>query len=118
MIDVLVMDDDQDIQMMIQAILKYHGLAVKASSNSHLMYELLDETSPRVILMDMLLSGVDGREICRELKSRPGTKDIPVIMISAHPDAEVTCRAAGANDFIAKPFEIELLISKVRSYLV
>src|SRR5689334_383244 len=105
-IDVLVMDDDQDIQMMIQAILKFHGFAVKASSNSQMIYQLLDESKPRVILMDMLLSGVDGREVCRELKSKEDTKNIPVIMISAHPDAEVTCRAAGANDFIAKPFEI------------
>ncbi|MEO6037316.1 MAG: response regulator [Saprospiraceae bacterium] len=116
-IDVLIIDDDQDIQMMIQAILKFHGLSVKASSNSQMMNQLLNESVPKVILMDMLLFGMDGREICRELKSRRDIQDIPIIMMSNHPDAEITCRAAGADDFLVKPFEIMTLIAKVKGFL-
>lgn len=116
-IDVLILDDDQDIQMMIQAILKFHGFNVKTSSSSQMTNQLVNESAPKVILLDVMLYGMDGREICRELKSRRDVKDIPIIMTSNHPDAEVTCRAAGADDFLPKPFEVATLIEKVKGFL-
>jgi DNA-binding response OmpR family regulator len=67
--------------------------------------------------VDVLLSGKDGREIVRYLKSQEETKHIPIIMFSAHPSSEETAREAGANDFLAKPFEIDELLAKVANYL-
>jgi DNA-binding response OmpR family regulator len=64
-------------------------------------------------LLDVLLSGKDGRTIARQLKSQEDTKHIPIIMFSAHPSAEQTAREAGADDFIAKPFEIDDLLEKI-----
>ena len=115
--DVLVMDDDVDIQQMIQSILVYYRYSVRTSSNVTTTHQLLQSSSPSLILMDMLLSGADGREICRLLKSQDDTKHMPIVMMSAHPDAEVTCKAAGADDFLAKPFEIDALIGKIKYYL-
>jgi DNA-binding response OmpR family regulator len=67
--------------------------------------------------VDVLLSGKDGREIVKHLKSQEETKHILVIMSSAHPSAEQTAREAGAEDFLAKPFEIDELLAKVAKYL-
>jgi CheY-like chemotaxis protein len=55
----------------------------------------------------MLLSGRNGIDICEALKSNPAVAVIPLIMMSAHPDAKQICQAAGADDFIAKPFEVK-----------
>lgn len=115
--DVLVMDDDIDIRQMIQSILQFYNYSVITSSNLSSTHQLLETTVPNIILMDMLLSGADGRDICRSLKSDSKTKHIPIVMISAHPDAEITCKAAGANDFLAKPFEIDALIGKIKYFL-
>ena len=115
--DVLVMDDDVDIQQMIQSILTYYNYSVRTSSSLSVTNHLLRTTTPSMILMDMLLSGADGREICRLLKGQDDTKHIPIVMISAHPDAEVTCKAAGADDFLAKPFDIDDLLGKIRKHL-
>ena len=72
---------------------------------------------PDVILLDMLLSGKDGREIVKYLKSQEKSKPIPVIMFSAHPGAEETAHQAGADNFVAKPFEIDALLEKIAEYL-
>ncbi len=70
-----------------------------------------------MILLDVLLSGKDGREIVKYLKSQDETRYIPVIMFSAHPSAEETARKAGADDFIAKPFDIDELLVKIAHYI-
>ena len=67
--------------------------------------------------MDMLLSGADGTDICRRLKHDMKTSSIPILMFSAHPTAKETCLAAGADDFISKPFEMNDMISKVDFFL-
>jgi DNA-binding response OmpR family regulator len=67
--------------------------------------------------MDMLLSGMDGTDICKRIKSDREKNSMPVLMFSAHPTARETCLAAGADDFIPKPFEMNDLIAKVNSLL-
>ena len=67
--------------------------------------------------MDMLLSGADGTDICRRLKKDLKTSSIPILMFSAHPTAKETCLAAGADDFISKPFEMNDMIGKVEFFL-
>lgn len=72
--------------------------------------------APDVIILDLLLSGKDGRHICLELKNVPLLKSIPVIMMSAHPGANISAKKAGANDFIAKPFEIDNLLETIKNF--
>ena len=115
--DVLIVDDDMDIRLMMQSILKYQGYKTKVCSSADQMYAMLKEVKPGLIIMDMLLSGTDGREICKNLKSTDLTKNISVLMISAHPDAEQTCKLAGADAFLEKPFEIDMLLDKVSALL-
>ena len=114
---ILVVDDEPDILEFIQVILEEEGYGVLTSDKGEFLEQLHNGGLPDLILVDVLLSGKDGREIVKHLKSQEETKHIPVIMCSAHPSAEQTAREAGAEDFIAKPFEIDLLLTKISTYL-
>ncbi|MEO5944267.1 MAG: response regulator [Ferruginibacter sp.] len=116
-VDVLVVDDDPDLCMLMQSMLKFSGYVTKGCNNPLYLEKVLETTEPRMILMDMLLSGADGRDVCKALKSNENTKDKKIMMISAHPDAEVTCRDAGADEFLGKPFDIDVFIKKVEGIL-
>lgn len=114
---ILVVDDEPDILEFLQVILEEEGYAVLTSEKGEFLEQLHNGGLPELILVDVLLSGKDGREIVKHLKSQEETKQIPVIMFSAHPSAEYTAREAGAEDFIAKPFEIDELLAKIANYL-
>jgi DNA-binding response OmpR family regulator len=114
---ILVVDDEPDILEFLQVILEEEGYAVLTSEKGEFLEQLHNGSLPELILVDVLLSGKDGREIVKHLKSQEETKPIPVIMFSAHPSAEQTAREAGAEDFIAKPFEIDELLAKIGNYL-
>jgi DNA-binding response OmpR family regulator len=110
---ILVVDDEPDILEFVQAILEDEGYTVATTSKGEYVETLHNGGLPNLILLDVLLSGKDGRTIARQLKSQEDTKHIPIIMFSAHPSAEQTAREAGADDFIAKPFEIDDLLEKI-----
>ena len=114
---ILVVDDEPDILEFLEVILEEEGYAVLTSDKGEFLEQLHNGGLPDLILVDVLLSGKDGREIVKHLKSQEETKPIPVIMFSAHPSAERTAREAGAEDFVAKPFEIDELLAKVAKYL-
>ncbi len=72
---------------------------------------------PDLIILDVLISGHDGRTFCKQLTTNKATKNIPVIMFSVHPGAAVTIVDYGADDFISKPFDVNDLIQKVTTQL-
>ena len=104
---ILVVDDDPDILDFLQLILEEEGYTAVTIDKAEYMEKLHEGGLPDLILLDVLLSGKDGREIVKHLKNEEETKRIPVIMFSAHPGAEETSRQAGAEDFLAKPFEVD-----------
>lgn len=116
-LDVLLVDDDKDICVMVEAILKFAGYKVQSCSFPDQLQQIFSTSIPRLLLMDMLLSGTDGRDVCRRVKSDPLTAGVKVIMMSAHPDADKSCREAGADDFISKPFDMDHFIAKVKGQL-
>ena len=113
----LVVDDEQDILEFLKVILEDEGYIVVTTDKDDYLEGLNNDTPPDLILLDLLLSGKDGREIVKHLKMQENTKHIPIIMFSAHPGAQETTRQAGADDFVAKPFEIDLLLSKIKQHL-
>ena len=115
---ILVVDDEPDILEFLQVILEEEGYTVVTTTKGEFVEKLHDGGLPELILLDVLLSGKDGREIVKQLKRQEETRHIPVIMFSAHPSAEETARLAGADDFVAKPFEIDILLIKVARYLL
>ena len=114
---ILVLDDDPDICTMIKMVLDYHGYAATDADSEEKARKILATEDVDLIIMDMLLSGSDGTDICRRLKQEKKTSSIPILMFSAHPNAKEICLEAGANDFISKPFEMTDLIEKVGFFL-
>jgi DNA-binding response OmpR family regulator len=114
---ILVLDDDPDICTMIKMVLDYYGHSAMEADNEELAKNIISSNHIDLIIMDMLLSGADGTDICRRLKQDLKTSSIPILMFSAHPTAKETCLSAGANDFISKPFEMSEMIGKVNFFL-
>lgn len=117
--NILVVDDDPDILDAVRYTLEDAGYTVTVTEKAEYAENLHDKNGglPALIILDVLLSGKDGRTICKKLKNQVETKHIPIIMISAYPDAEKSIKEVGANDFLAKPFEIADLLSTVRKYM-
>ena len=114
----LLIDDDPDILEAMQAMLEDEGYAVVAADAHDYTQKISsDGRLPNLIIIDILLSGKDGREIAQELKSEQATQHIPIIITSAHPSAEKTARESGADDFLAKPFDIDDLLDMVAKHL-
>lgn len=114
---ILIVDDDPDIVFVLQAMLEDAGYTVATTGNGEDLARLQESHLPDLVVLDMLLSGTDGREMTKHLKSRAETKHVPILMISAHPSAEQEVRASGADDFLAKPFEMDELLAKIAKYL-
>lgn len=113
---ILVVDDEVDILEFLQIILEDEGYEVVTSDKGEYLEQLHNGGLPHLILVDVLLSGKDGRQIVKYLKGQKETKHIPIIMFSAHPSAEETARQAGTDDFLAKPFEIDVLLAKIARF--
>jgi DNA-binding response OmpR family regulator len=114
---ILVVEDDPDIALMIAFLLEDIGYKVDTKDGGNWQDGLNKDALPELILLDMLLSGVDGRDIVRQLKSQPSTHHIPILMVSAHPSAQREAKLAGADDFLAKPFDMDELLARVAKYL-
>ncbi len=115
---ILVIDDDKDLLDITQALLTKQGFVVETDFNWDDALKKIETFEPQLILLDVFLNGVDGLEICKQLKSMPHTKHIPVLIFSAYPRvAESVIYEYGADDFIAKPFEVNDHINKMHSVL-
>lgn len=114
---ILVLDDDPDICAMIKMVLDYHGFPSTDADTEESAEKIISTMPIDLIIMDMLLSGSDGSDICKKLKQDPKKSSIPILMFSAHPNARAICLAAGADDFISKPFEMNDLLDKVGFFL-
>lgn len=112
---VLVADDDPAILDAIQLMLSLEGYQVDTTVDGETLYKM-EKDFPDVLLLDIWMSGQDGRELCKYLKKNPHTKSIPIIMISASRDVELSAKEAGAEDFLAKPFDMDELYEKVRKH--
>ncbi len=115
---VLIIDDENDILEAITLILKTQDLTVSTHTSAPPI-EWIIKYQPKLILLDMLLIGKSGHEICKELKSHPQTKDIPIILLSANPIAKLKSlsKSCNADNYLPKPFELTELITIVKKYI-
>ena len=116
---ILVIDDEEDILDLVEYNLKQHGYKVSCISTGEEVLETVHSFKPDLILLDLMLPGVDGFDVCKDLKSQPDTKDIPVIMLTAKSEDidVVTGLELGADDYITKPFSPRVLVARVRAIL-
>jgi DNA-binding response OmpR family regulator len=111
----MIADDDPGIVDAIEMLLEFEGYRVSTTVNGATVLDMKEEL-PDLLLLDIWMSGEDGRDICKKLKQEDKTKKIPVIMISASKDIKESAMAAGADDFLAKPFEMNELLDKIKKF--
>jgi DNA-binding response OmpR family regulator len=113
---VLVVDDDAAILEAIQVSLELEDYAVCTATNGQMAIQIAKDEQPQLIILDVLLSGSDGRDIARMLKKLPETELIPIVMVSAHQNIRESVIDAGADDFLPKPFNIDDLLTLASQY--
>jgi DNA-binding response OmpR family regulator len=116
---IAVVDDEPDILKLISFNLEKENFMVKTYENGRILFEKVREISPDLIVLDIMLPGMDGFEICRKLKNQDELSSIPVIMLSAKDEVidKVVGLELGADDYLAKPFEIKELVARIKAVL-
>ncbi|MHA4895499.1 response regulator [Pedobacter sp. PWIIR3] len=113
---ILAVDDDNDIVDIIKIILEDEGYEVSTLTNGRDVLKTISLSRPDLILLDVMLGGIDGRDICKAIKADKLLSDIPIVMISAsHNLHNILTEKGSPNDFLAKPFDIDILIKKVNA---
>ncbi|CAN5198352.1 hypothetical protein BH09PAT2_BH09PAT2_03110 [soil metagenome] len=111
---ILVADDDVAILDVVELMLVEEGYEVETIADGESLFNI--QQNPDLILLDISMSGFDGRDICKHIKSKEHTKYIPIIIMSANRDTQIIAAEAGADDFLAKPFEMNFFLEKVKNY--
>jgi DNA-binding response OmpR family regulator len=113
---IMVADDDPGILDAICIMLEFEGYQVHCTPNGGEVLNM-EGKLPDLLLLDIWMSGIDGRDICKQLKTNSYTSKLPVVLISASKDIKGSALAAGADDFLAKPFDIDDLLAKIELHL-
>ena len=114
---VLVVDDDADMVSFLARLLQSEGMTVESAADGASALSLIDATPPDLVLLDVMMPGASGFEICRRLKDDEATALIPVVLVTSLEDTESRVRGieAGADDFLSKPVKREELIARVKT---
>ena len=114
---VLVIDDDEAQRHVLTRLLRHEGYAAQAAADGESGLRSIRQLRPQLVLLDISLPGMDGFELCRQLRSDPHTATLPVIVLTGHASTDDTVAAldAGADDFLAKPFQQAELFARMRS---
>jgi len=118
-VTVLIVDDEAEDRELLRELLDKEGYLVLEAKSGEEALRLAMEASPRLILLDVMMPGPDGYEVCRRLRAEPRTRFIPVVMVTAHGDFEHRLLGieAGADEFLLKPVNLLELTARVRSLL-
>jgi two-component system alkaline phosphatase synthesis response regulator PhoP len=117
--NILVVEDEEDIQELIAYNLSKEGYQVAAVSSGEDAMAAAAKQPPDLILLDLMLPGTDGLEVCRILKGDPATRNIPIVMVTAKgEEADVVVGLElGADDYVTKPFSPKVMVARVRAVL-
>lgn len=116
---IMVVDDEVGALTLIGIMLERGGFEVLKAGDAYAALDLLSTETPDMIILDVMMPGMDGIELCRQIRSASQTQNTPVLILSARGDAEAVQQgmAAGADDYLSKPILHHDLISKVRELL-
>jgi len=114
----LILDNDGDLLEIMEEVFVYEGYEVKALQGTDNIFNDIAAYKPHVIMLDYILDGVNGGEICHQVKNSPLTCDLPVIIVSAYPKVINSLGYYGCDKFIPKPFDIYDLINQVNQLII
>lgn len=114
---VLVIDNDPDILDVMSEALTYEGFEVITVAETDNIIRLVNECKPNLVIIDYLLNGINGGELCHEIKSTRQTGTLPVILFSAYPKVLQSLGYYGCNAFIPKPFNLSTLVDHVNTLI-
>ena len=116
---ILAVDDTPEHLELLRKVLDGDGYEACLAADGHQALERVELEPPDLILLDVLMPGLDGMEVCRRLKAEPATRDIPVIFLTCKSDSHDILAGfeVGAVDYVAKPFRIPELLARVRVHV-
>ncbi len=116
---ILIVDDTTELLFFLDYIFQRNGFEVVTAANGKEAIRLAKETNPDVLLVDVMMPGIDGLEVCRQLRQNADMHELPILLYSAAVGEEIRQRAleAGANEFLGKTMNHEELVTKVRNWL-
>ena len=116
---VLVVEDEAALATMLRYNLEKQGFRVEEATDGQEALTRIAEAQPDLVLLDWMLPQMSGLEVCRQIRRRSATRDLPVIMVTARTDDQDAVRGlnTGADDYIAKPFSMDALLARIRALL-
>jgi two-component system, cell cycle response regulator DivK len=117
---ILIGEDEPDNQVIMQTVVEaLVGARAAVAGDGLAVLASVSRERPRMILLDLMMPGLDGFEVTRQLKADPATASIPIVAVSAlaRPDDREAALAAGCDDFVRKPFELDELEALIKGYL-
>ncbi len=114
---VLVIDDEEDYRVIVSEVLRSAGYEVETAADGAAGMRAIEKGLPDVVLVDWMMPRMDGEAFCKQLRSNPLWRDLPVLMLTVKQTADEELEALhfGADDFIVKPFRPEELLARVRA---
>jgi two-component system, OmpR family, phosphate regulon response regulator PhoB len=116
---ILVIEDEEPIQILLKYNLEAEGYRVRSSAQGEDVAFMIAEERPNLILLDWMLPGISGIEVCRLIRAKPESRDIPIIMLTARSEEAEKVRglATGADDYLVKPFSVPELLMRIKTIL-
>jgi two-component system phosphate regulon response regulator PhoB len=116
---ILIVEDEEPIQILLTYNFESEGFRARAASTGEEVPGLIAEERPDLIVLDWMLPGISGIEVCRLLRAKAETRDIPIVMLTARGEETERVRglATGADDYMVKPFSVPELVARVRTIL-
>ena len=114
---VLVIDDDEAVLDVMKEALTYEGFEVKIADRADDVQAMINTYQPDLLLIDYILKGINGGEICHQIKDNGREKKLTVIIVSAYPKVLTSLGDYGCDKFIAKPFDLDDLVGSIKSVL-
>jgi CheY-like chemotaxis protein len=115
---ILVVDDLSDNLLLLQTVLEAEGYEVDTANSGSLALAKVEATPPDLILLDVMMPGMNGYEVTRQIRQNHNIPFIPILLVTAYEDINaIQGLALGANDFIRKPIEFDILLARIEAFL-
>jgi two-component system phosphate regulon response regulator PhoB len=117
--DILVVEDEADIRELLRHVLEAAGYAVRAVGDGEAALREVRAARPGLLLLDLMLPGMDGLDLCRRLRERPETRELPIVMLTARGEENdvVAGLNLGADDYVTKPFSPRVLLARLQAVI-